>query len=60
MPRYFFHVDNCEFIPDQAGIDLPDLNAARREAVRAAGQMIDDSQQSFWEHMTPLEHACDG
>ncbi|WP_141245109.1 hypothetical protein [Mesorhizobium sp. WSM3860] len=53
MPRYFFHVDNGEFIPDQAGIDLPDLNAARREAVRAAGQMIDDSQQSFWEHMTP-------
>ena len=53
MPRYFFHVDNGEFVPDETGIDLPDLHAARREAVRAAGEMIDDARQSFWEHLTP-------
>ena len=53
MPRYFFHVDNGKFIADQSGTELPDLAAARREAVRSAGQMIDDTQQSFWEHMTP-------
>ena len=51
MPRYFFHVDNGEFIPDETGTDLPDLQAARREAVRAAGEMIDEAQESFWDHL---------
>ena len=52
MPRYFFPVDNGEFIPDETGTELPDLYAARREAVRSAGEMIDDVQDSFWQHMT--------
>ncbi|RLP26346.1 hypothetical protein [Mesorhizobium sp. YM1C-6-2] len=52
MPRYFFHVDNGEFIPDETGADLPDLQAARREAVRAAGEMIDEAQESFWDHLS--------
>jgi hypothetical protein len=38
---------------DQPGSELPDLVAARREAVRAAGEMIDDARKSFWEHMMP-------
>ncbi|TPI13027.1 hypothetical protein FJW06_15330 [Mesorhizobium sp. B4-1-3] len=53
MTRYFFHVDNGTFIPDEDGVDLPDLDAARMEAVRAAGEMINDAKQSFWDHMTP-------
>jgi hypothetical protein len=53
MPTYYFHIDNGAFVPDNEGVDLPNLDAARREAVRAAGEMINDSQQSFWEHMTP-------
>ena len=53
MPRYFFHVDNGEFIPDKTGTDLADLNAARVAAVRAAGEMINESGPSFWEHQTP-------
>lgn len=40
MPLYYFHVDNGEFSPDTVGVDLPDLGAARREAVRAAGEII--------------------
>ncbi|CDX36260.1 conserved hypothetical protein [Mesorhizobium sp. SOD10] len=61
MTRYHFHVDNGTFTPDRDGIDLPDLNAARMEAVRAAGQMIDDSKQSFWEHAKPwVMHVTDG
>ncbi|RUX33440.1 hypothetical protein EOA23_06650 [Mesorhizobium sp. M2A.F.Ca.ET.042.01.1.1] len=52
-PFFHFHVDNGEFNPDDEGVDLPDLDAARQEAVRAAGEMINDSKQSFWEHMTP-------
>jgi hypothetical protein len=53
MPIYHFHVDNGEFNPDRDGIDLPDLDAARMEAVRAAGEIINESNRSFWEHMTP-------
>ena len=47
MPRYFFHVDNGEFVPDPSGTELPDINAARVEAVRAAGEMINNTSQSF-------------
>lgn len=53
MTTYYFHVDNGTFFPGTEGVDLPDLDAARLEAVRAAGEMIIDSGQSFWEHMTP-------
>jgi hypothetical protein len=61
MPHYFFHVDNGEFVPDESGTELPDLDAARREAVRAAGEMIDDAQQTFWEHLLPWNmHVTDG
>ncbi|MDG4898472.1 hypothetical protein P9272_33640 [Mesorhizobium sp. WSM4976] len=61
MPIYHFHVDNGEFTPDPNGIELPDLAAARTEAVRAAGQIINDSNQSFWEHMTPwIMNVTDG
>lgn len=60
MPRFFFHVDNGEFVPDHVGTDLPDVNAARMEAVRAAGEMINDAKESFWEHLTPwLMHVTD-
>ena len=60
MPRFFFHVDNGEFVPDRVGTDLPDVNAARMEAVRAAGEMINDAKESFWEHLTPwLMHVTD-
>lgn len=53
MPRYFFHVDNGTFVPDPIGTELPDLKAARVEAVRAAGSMINEAQESFWQHATP-------
>ncbi|MBZ9863114.1 DUF6894 family protein [Mesorhizobium sp. CA12] len=61
MPVFYFHVDNGTFIPDNEGVDLPDLDAARQEAVRAAGEMINESKQSFWERMTPwIMNVTDG
>lgn len=61
MPRFFFHVDNGEFAPDPVGLDLPGLQAARVEAVRAAGSMISDAGESFWEHRLPFNmHVVDG
>lgn len=52
--------DNGEFIPDANGVELPDLAAAQVEAVRAAGEMINDTKQSFWTHKTPwIMHVTD-
>lgn len=60
MPRYLFHVDNGTFVPDETGTDLSNLDAARMEAVRAAGEMINDAKASFWEHLTPwVMHVTD-
>ena len=44
MPRYFFHVrdgrDDSEVSRDVEGQELPDLDAARREAVNANREML--------------------
>jgi hypothetical protein len=39
MPRYYFHIDDDRTHIDQVGVELPDLKAARDEAVSAAGQI---------------------
>lgn len=53
MPLYFFHVDNGTFAPDLTGSELLDLQAARVEAVRAAGDMINNTRDTFWNHKEP-------
>lgn len=50
MPRYHFNVEDGQSIPDPEGTELPDLNAARREAVRLAGRLLDDDPEQFWSH----------
>lgn len=41
MTMYFFHLrDGDQFIPDETGIDLPDINEARREALQSARDML--------------------
>lgn len=40
MPRYFLHIDDgTQWIEDQEGSELPDLTAARDEALGAARQL---------------------
>jgi hypothetical protein len=48
MPRYFFHVHDSVSIFDDEGTDLPDLDAARVEAVRLSGEMLRDHAKQFW------------
>jgi hypothetical protein len=37
MPRYFFHIlSGGETVEDEEGMDLPDMAAARQEAVASA------------------------
>ena len=41
MPLYFFHLLNGEgYTADETGQELPDLEAARRQALKAIGELI--------------------
>ena len=41
MTKYFFHKrDGSELVEDEEGTDLPDLEAARNEAILAAREMM--------------------
>jgi hypothetical protein len=48
LPRYFFHVQDGQEIPDPTGTVLPDLDAAREQAVRFSGELLRDNAKSFW------------
>src|ERR1700680_3465421 len=40
MPRYFFNVEDDRTIIDQEGTDLPNLRAAREEAVSTSAELL--------------------
>jgi hypothetical protein len=40
MPRYFFNIRDGETIIDDEGTELPDLDAARAEAIGLSGEML--------------------
>ncbi|HET6526862.1 DUF6894 family protein [Sphingopyxis sp.] len=42
MPRYFFHTRDGKRDLDDDGMELPDAGAARREAVRFGGSLLND------------------
>jgi hypothetical protein len=48
MPRFFFHIDDGVFVIDDEGTELPDENAARDQAVAAAGTILNDLDGAFW------------
>ncbi|MCJ2069195.1 hypothetical protein MKK75_10325 [Methylobacterium sp. J-030] len=47
MARYFFDVIDGRTISDEAGIDLPDLAAVRREAVRLLPEIARDEIHKY-------------
>jgi ABC-type taurine transport system substrate-binding protein len=49
MPRFYFHIDDDRTHIDHVGVELPDLQAARDEAVSAAGQILrDGGAKGLW------------
>jgi hypothetical protein len=49
MPRYFFNVEDDRTIIDQEGTDLPNLRAAREEAVSTSAELLrEGAGGSFW------------
>jgi hypothetical protein len=48
MPRYFFDIVDGQAFPDTEGTDLPDLAAARIEAVRLSAEVLKEMPERFW------------
>ena len=42
MPKFYFHVHDGTDSRDPVGINLPDVESARAEAITAAGEMLRD------------------
>jgi hypothetical protein len=43
MPRFYFHVFNDVVTTDDEGLDLPDLDAAREQALESARELVCDA-----------------
>jgi hypothetical protein len=58
MPRYFFNFHDGKDLPDDRGVELADRDAAHREAIVTAGEMLKETDRKFlagdvWEmHVT--------
>jgi hypothetical protein len=49
MPRYYFHIEDHRTYIDHVGVELPDLETARDEAVGTAGQILrDGAAKNLW------------
>ena len=48
MPWYFFNVHDGHDFPEHEGIELADLVAVRTEAMRYAGEMLQDGTTNIW------------
>ena len=47
MPCFHFNA-HSELPSDRDGVNLPDIQAARTEAVRLAGAMLNEAPDRFW------------
>jgi hypothetical protein len=50
MPRYYFHVEDHHTSFDEDGVELSGIEAARQEALCAAGYMLrNGAGKSVWD-----------
>ena len=49
MPRYFFHTADGSRDRDLEGVELKDHSAARREAIKFAGSVLNDQPAVLWD-----------
>jgi hypothetical protein len=49
LARYFFHVEHGGSFLDKQGVELPNLHAARVEAVRLLGELLRDEAHRSWD-----------
>lgn len=48
MARYFFHVHDGKDLCDEEGTELPTIEAARSEAARYAGMLLQNPDGDLW------------
>lgn len=48
MPRYFFHTEDGQCFPDNRGLELPDLEAARQAAMKTMHEMSAFLADDIW------------
>lgn len=46
--RYFFNLAGAVHDPENLGLELPDLAAAREQAVKAAAEYLRDRPETVW------------
>ncbi|MDP8994433.1 MAG: hypothetical protein M3N07_05535 [Pseudomonadota bacterium] len=49
MHRFYFNIEDGASLADTEGAELPDVQAARLEAVRLTGQILKDQPELLWE-----------
>ena len=49
MARYFFHVVDGQFIPDTQGVECATTDEVKSEAVRSAGELLEEQGLGLWE-----------
>ena len=48
MPHFYFHTETDVRTTDTEGMEFPSYEAAKHEAIRTAGQMMQDTPNVFW------------
>jgi len=48
MPRFYFDVHDGVSLCDEVGYELPDLDAAKQQAVVFSGELLRDAASQFW------------
>jgi len=48
MATFYFHIRNGYDQPDEVGEVLPDIAAARRQAVQVLSEMLSEQPDRFW------------
>lgn len=59
MARYFFHIVDGDISIDTEGTELPDLEAARSEAISAAGEILKEAGVNGWKGIEWQMHVTD-
>lgn len=59
MPRYFFHIFNDEIVLDEEGLELPDIDSARQNAIAGARSLICRSVENGHLNLNHRIEVCD-
>jgi hypothetical protein len=48
MARYYFHLEDGEYLADEVGLDLQGMNEVRSEAIRSGAEILRDYGLDGW------------